>query len=223
MTIMRQPIPLLLLSLFICNQLAASALSWDHTEVDLEMQPGQEEIRASFKVTNEGDERIRIARVKTSCGCTGSIIDRKILEPGDTTEIIATFNKGKRQGLNRKRLEVFIDGQPDAVATLHINVQIPELVAATPRIVYWNPSSARTERRVAVTLDERYVDKIIRIEYDNTQLEVVDEADPNGQATRLLHITPKSFDAQYRGMVKVIAVGKGGRKAEAQVMVFVQP
>jgi hypothetical protein len=220
---MRQPIPLLLLSLFICNQLAASALSWDRTEVNLKMEPDQEEIRASFKVTNEGDERIRIARVKTSCGCTGSIIDRKILEPGNSTEIIGTFNKGKRQGLNRNRLEVFIDSQPEAVTTLRMNVQIPELVAVTPTIVYWNPSSSKTERRVAITLDEDYVDKILRIEYDRDQLNVTEEEDPAGKATLLLRIAPKSYDTQYRGMVTVFASGKNGRKAEARIHAFIQP
>ena len=220
---MRHSIPLLFISLFICNQLAASALSWDRTEVDLEMEPDQEQIRASFNVTNEGDERIRIARVKTSCGCTGSIIDRKILEPGDATEIIGTFNKGKRQGLNRNKLEVFIDSQPDAVATLRMNVRIPELVEAKPKIVYWSASSSQSERRVAITLDARYVDKILKIEYDRNKLNVVEEKDPEGKATRILRITPESYDSQYRGTITVHASGKGGRKAEARVMVFVQP
>jgi hypothetical protein len=220
---MRQPIPLLLLSLFISNLLAASALSWDRTEVDLEMEPEQEEVRASFNVTNEGDKKIRIARVKTSCGCTGSIIDRKILEPGNSTEIIATFNKGKRQDLNRNKLEVFIDSQAEPIATLRMNVRIPELVEAIPKIVYWNPSSSKSERRVAITLDKRYVDKILRVEYDRSKLDVTEEEDPAGKATRLLRIAPKSYDSQFRGTVKVIAIGKDGRKAEARIHAFVQP
>ncbi|MFO8027773.1 MAG: DUF1573 domain-containing protein [Opitutales bacterium] len=220
---MRQPILLLLLGLFAGNLLAAPSLDWDRREVDLEMKPGQEEIRASFKVTNEGDERIRIARVKTSCGCTGSIIDRKILQPGESTEIIATFNKGKRQGLNRNKLDVFIDSQAEAVATLRMNVQIPQLIEATPKIVYWTPSSGKTERRIALTLDERYVETIDKIEYDREHLEVVDEADPKGEASRILRITPKSFDATYRGTITVKASGEDGQKAEARIMAFVQP
>ena len=97
---------LLLLNLCISQLLGAASLRWDRTEVDLEMEPGQEEIRANFEMTNEGEERIRIARIQANCGCTGSIIDRKILEPGESTVITATFNKGKRQGLNRNMLEV---------------------------------------------------------------------------------------------------------------------
>jgi len=136
---------LIILSLLNPLILLGSNLSWDRTEVKLEMEPEQKEIRASFKVTNEGEDRIRISRINTSCGCTGSIIDRKILNPGDTTKIIATFNKGKRQGLNRLQLDVFIDSQAEAVATLRMNVQIPNLVEAMPRVVYFQKRAARRD------------------------------------------------------------------------------
>ena len=211
------------LVLFAAGLLHGSTLRWDRTEVDLEMEPDQKEIRASFNVTNKGEDRVRISQVKTSCGCTGSVIDRKILKPGESTEIIATFNKGKRQGLNRLLLDVFIDSQPDAVATLRMNVQIPKLIEAMPRVVYWTPSGAKTARQVTLTLDKRYVQKIEKIEYDRDKLQVVEEADPGGTASRILRIKPKSFDTLYRGTIKIKAEGRDGRKEEAKVMVFVQP
>lgn len=213
---------ILFLILLIPTAAFASNLSWDRTEVKIDMEPDQEQVRASFNVTNNGEERVRIARVNASCGCTGSIVDRKILEPGESTEIIATFNKGKRQGLNRISLDVFIDSQPEAVATLRMNVQIPRLVDAMPQIVYWNPSSTKTARQVSITLDERYVKEIIDIDYDRTKLNVTEEEDPNGTATRILKILPKSFDTLYRGKVTIKATGKG-RTADASIMVLVQP
>jgi len=214
---------LLLTGLLAANLLHANKLSWDRTEVKLEMEPDQEEIRADFTVTNEGEERIRIARVKTSCGCTGSVIDRKILNSGESTTITATFNKGKRQGLNRNRLEVFIDNQAEPVATLLMNVEIPKLVEAQPQFVYWTPSGSKSERLVRIKLDQRYVDQIVEIEYDRSELVIVEEDDPKGEAARLLRITPKSYDDPYRGMITVIASGSKGRKAEARIHTFVQP
>ncbi len=201
----------------------SSTLTWDRTEAQLEMEPEQQIIRAAYTVTNNGDETIRISRVKTSCGCTGSIIDRKILEPGDSTEIIATFNRGKRQGLNRNRLEVFIDSQKEAVATLLMTVRIPKLVEAMPQIVYWTPSGSKSDRQVSLTLDKRYVDTILEIDYDRSKLIVTEEDDPRGEADRILRITPKSFDALYRGTITVYAGGQDGRKAEARIHAFVQP
>jgi len=86
---------LIILSLLNPLILHGSNLSWDRTEVKLEMEPEQKEIRASFKVTNEGEDRIRISRIKTSCGCTGSIIDprnyvKKVLIDGEVVYDIET-------------------------------------------------------------------------------------------------------------------------------------
>lgn len=213
-----------LLFLGCATLLNASTLVWDKTEAHLEMEPDQEEARAIFTVTNKGDKAVRIARIKTSCGCTGSIINKKIIEAGGSTEIIATFNKGKRQGLNRNKLQIYIDSQPDPVVTLLMNVRIPTLIEATPQIVYWSPSSSQTERRVRLKLDEKYINEILRIDYDRSQLKVSEE--PGSEETgvdRILVIEPKDYTKLYRGSITVYGSGPNGRKTEIRVHAFVQP
>lgn len=174
-------------------------------------------------MTNKEKKRIRIAQVKTSCGCTGSIIDRKILEPGESTEIIATFAKGKRQGTNVNNLKVYIDSEPDPVATLRMTVNIPTLIETMPQIVYWTPASSKTERRITVTLDKRYLDTITDIEYDETKLNITEEEPASGDASLILSVTPKSYDELYRGNIVIKAKGKDGRTAEIKAMAFNQP
>jgi hypothetical protein len=212
-----------LLALLLPMAADASRLEWDQTEARIELEPGQEEARAEFVVTNKGDETVRIARVKTSCGCTGSILDKKIIEPEQSTTITATFNKGKRQGLNHNKLEVFLDSQADAVATLHMIVQVPKLVDAQPNLVYWNPSTSKTERQIRITLDKRYVSEISSIEYDHSLLTITEETDPEGKVDRILHILPESFKTQTRETVLVKARGQDGMKAQARLHIFVQP
>lgn len=216
-----------LLLLFFClssTLFAATELSWDTTEVKIEMEPDQAEARASFTVTNEGDETVRIARIKTSCGCTGSVVDRKIVAPGESSEIVGVFNKGKRQGLNRNRLQVYLDNQPEPVATLLMSVQIPTLIEATPQIVYWNSQSSKTARQVRLVLDERFIDKIVEIDYDRNRLTVTEKAGDNGDgSTRILLIEPKTYDEMYRGTIAIRGIGPSGRKADTRVHAFVQP
>jgi hypothetical protein len=212
-----------LLSLLLPVATNASRLEWNQTEARIELEPGQEQARTNFVVTNKGNETVRIARVKTSCGCTGSILDRKIIPPGESTTITGTFNKGKRQGLNHNKLEVFLDNQAEAVATLHMIVQVPRLVEAQPSLVYWNPSSSKTERQIRIKLDKRYVSEIISIEYDHSVLTITEEVDPDGKADRILHIKPKSFKTQTRETVVIKARGEEGMKADARLHVFVQP
>ena len=76
---------------------SASVLVWDRTEVRVDLDPEEVEATATYTVTKAGDKTLRISREKTSCGCTGSVNDRKILEHGQSTAIQATFNKGKRK------------------------------------------------------------------------------------------------------------------------------
>ena len=111
----------------------SAVLDWDQTEVRVDLQPNEIEAKATYTVTNNSDTTLRIARVKASCGCTGSVVDRKILEPGQSSTIRATFNKGKRKGKNHSKLYVYLDNQPQAVATLHFIVTIPELIKHNPR------------------------------------------------------------------------------------------
>jgi hypothetical protein len=204
--------------------LNAASLIWDKTEAHVEMTPEQEEARATFNVTNEGEKAVRIARIKTSCGCTGSIIDKKIIEPGESTQIIATFHKGRRKGLNRNKLQVFLDSQADPIVTLAMNVKVPTLIEAMPQIVYWNAGSSKTERRVRIKLDKQYVDELISIDYDQSQLSVTEEAGEAGSdVERVLVIQPKDFTKLYRGAVTLYATGPKGRKADSRIHVFVQP
>lgn len=201
----------------------ASRLDWNQTEARIELKPNEEEARAEFVVTNKGDETVRIARVKTSCGCTSSILNQKIIQPGESSTITAIFNKGKRQGLNHNKLEVFLDDQANAVSILHMIVQVPKLVETQPQIVYWNPSTSRTERHIRIKLDKRYVNEITSIEYDRAKLTITAEPDPDERADRILRILPKSFETQIRETVRIHARGPDGMKAEARLHIFVQP
>lgn len=198
-------------------------LEWDQTSVEVEFKPGEQEARAEFVVTNRGTETVQIARIKTSCGCTGSVLDRNIIEPGESSTITGTFNKSKRQGVNRNQLKVFLDGQTEPVATLHMIVNVPRLIEAQPQIVYWNRSTTKTERQIRLTLDKRYVSELSNIEYNDSELLVRAAADPDGKADRILYVLPKSFDAPIREPIVVHAKGSDGLTAEARLHIFVQP
>jgi len=210
-------------SLFLFALSAHAALIWDTTEARIELKPDEEEARAVFKVTNDGDETVRIARVKTTCGCTGSILNKKIIAPGESAEIIGTFHKGKRQGLNHNKLEVFLDNQADSVATLHMIVQIPALIDLQPKIIYWNAGSAKTERSVRVKLDERYVNEITDIVFNREKIAVTKEEAAAGADFMTLRILPKSFDHMLRETILIRATSSDGVDAETRMHVFVQP
>ena len=214
----------LFLFVIVTSGAGASTLVWDKLEAYLEMTPEQEEARATFKVTNKGEKALRIADIKTSCGCTSSIINGKILEPGATTEIVGVFNKGKRQGQNRYKLRVYLDKLVEPVATLSMNVRIPTLIEAKPQLVYWKKGSAKSARRIRLALDSNYIDEILRIDYDPGRLRVTEEpSTPESGVAKVLIVEPRSYDLPYRGAITVYGSGPKGRKAQTRVHTFVQP
>ena len=201
----------------------ASELEWNQIRAEIELKPNEKEAKAEFLVTNVGEQTIHIDRIKTSCGCTGSILDQKSLKPGESTTIVGTFKKGNRQGLNHNQLQVFLKGQSEPVETLHMLVQVPQLIQINPYIVYWNRSSSKTERQVQIKLDKRYLSKISAIEYDSELLNISKAEDREGNFDQILTILPKSFDKQLRHTVMIKAEGEDDLSTQAKLMIFVQP
>ncbi len=214
----------LALCLFSLSSAWASVLVWDRTEVRIDMEPDELEAKASYTVTNKGDETLRVARIKTSCGCTGSVIDRKILEPGQSTEIRATFNKGKRKGKNHSKLYVYLDSQADAVATLHFIINIPELVTAQPRVIYWNNRNAKSPRTIRVELNEDHVNELSSIKYDKSLLSVTKETvkDADAKHQFILTVAPQSYDTNLRATIELEASGPNKTKGSTKIHAFVQ-
>jgi hypothetical protein len=48
-------------------------------------------ISYTFSVENIGESTLEIYRVSTSCGCTTASIDTKMIEPGETAQVIVNF------------------------------------------------------------------------------------------------------------------------------------
>ena len=51
-----------------------------------------------FKVANKGAAPLNISRLIPSCGCTSTVIGQWTLDPGESTEVEATFNPARVPG-----------------------------------------------------------------------------------------------------------------------------
>ncbi len=64
-------------------------------------------IKYNFVIKNKGDADLKIVKVRASCGCTAATPAKKILPPGDSTNIMITFNSAHRSGLQRKHVYIY--------------------------------------------------------------------------------------------------------------------
>ncbi len=81
-------------------------LSAETATKDLGTLEQQQEAEATFVLENHSDVALKIARVLTTCQCTGSVVKRADLSPGGATELVARFRAGASRGAQVPRLDV---------------------------------------------------------------------------------------------------------------------
>lgn len=59
-----------------------------------------------FKITNDGNTPLVIRAVNTTCGCTIARLSKKVVAPGETITISATFDTKGREGAQQKSIDV---------------------------------------------------------------------------------------------------------------------
>lgn len=76
-------------------------------------------VTCEFRFVNVGDEPVMVKAVRTSCGCTTSKPGNKLIQPGDTSTVSATYNPTGRPGKFDKKIYVDMNTNP-ARSTLKI-------------------------------------------------------------------------------------------------------
>lgn len=218
-----KPLALLTALLLSATSAVASILTWDRTEVRADMTPDQKDITATYTVTNNSEKPIRITDAKTSCGCTTSIMDRPILQPSESTTISATFNKGKRTGLNHSKIKVFIEGQKEPVATLDFIIDVIQAVKIQPKIVFWNKRTPHNAKTIDLYLNKDYAKSLQKPDYNKSTLKVTKQTIDKASGHYQLTIEPLDFTQAIRETILIDAKGNDGKKIPNKIHVFVQP
>jgi hypothetical protein len=90
------------------------------------------ELTHEFVFTNEGDDRLTIKNVETSCGCTAALVSTKIVEPGKTGKIKVVFNSLGYQGDVTKY--IFVDSDDPNAPRVQLKISASVDVPPAPRI-----------------------------------------------------------------------------------------
>lgn len=80
----------------------------------------------TFILTNETKKPLNITSVNTSCGCTVSEADKRLLAPGESTQITATFNSKGYSGTVRQYIYIGTDNPQEAIIKFVITAEVIE-------------------------------------------------------------------------------------------------
>ena len=85
-----------------------------------------DEIKHDFRITNIGKSNLIIRKVKTSCGCTTSKLDKDTLAPGESTLVKAIFRTGGKKGYQPKDIYLISNDPEQPKSTMKIVGNIKE-------------------------------------------------------------------------------------------------
>ena len=106
------------------SDLVKPALEFDHTEYDFGSVNSDTAVTHVYTFRNVSSDTIKINKVGTSWGCTGSLLSSEEIAPGDSGEIKVTFNAKHRQGEQHKRISVYTDDKIQAVYRLILKGEV---------------------------------------------------------------------------------------------------
>ncbi len=91
---------------------AAPTAAFNEEEHDFGKVFSGESVSATFELTNTGNEKLVIEKVRTSCGCTKTIQGSRQLEPNEKTKIVATLDTSGMKAGNKKKTVMVVTNDP---------------------------------------------------------------------------------------------------------------
>lgn len=102
-------------------------------------------VRHVFKIKNQGQARLVITGVKTSCGCTTGAPTKSNLAPGEDAEISVGFDTRFQKGHQVRVITAYTNDPANPQAQMTIEGTVRQQVAATPAQVAFGRVKKGTE------------------------------------------------------------------------------
>jgi hypothetical protein len=84
----------------------------------------QKQVEKEFVFKNTGKRDLIIRKIRTTCGCTTTNLEKKVLKPGESSSFNAVFKFGSRKGMQRKTIYVISNDPSNPEERLTISVEI---------------------------------------------------------------------------------------------------
>lgn len=170
-----------------------ATIVFDESVFDFGEVSGEPKIEHVFTFRNDGNDVLKISKVKTTCGCTAALLSSKELPPGGTGEIKTTFTVGARQGKQVKRIHVQSNDPDNPQLRLEIKGTIIPAVAVAPRSLHFYDAKNSPSKTVKIS---QTLDRELILEKPATRLGLVtavlrEKAPADGKKRYLLDVGVK--------------------------------
>jgi len=106
----------------------------------------------TFRLRNGGSAPLHIDRVLPACGCTTAPLVKRVLEPGEATDLNLTFNTRGFMGPVHKTVRIESDDPDRAVVDLAFDAEVVAAAAVSEPVVRMDEVTTGERRRASVRL-----------------------------------------------------------------------
>jgi hypothetical protein len=155
---------------------SSARIQFSETSFDFGSMYQNEEVTHLFTFRNVGNSVLKIEKVKSSCGCTAALPEKKELPPGGETTVKVTFRSGTMRDRVVKHVYVDSNDPVEPRVTLTIEGVVKVEVDLSPKGLYVSDLSVgeTTERAVELTPVEVKSFKILSVTSDNPAVRVTE-------------------------------------------------
>ena len=211
----------LYLARFTLEAIQTQIITWDKTEMNSLLQPGEPFTKATFLTRNNGKSRMRINEARSESNAIKTIIKKRIIEPGESATVEVVFlPEGKEAGLYHNKVDVIFEGHEEPLATLHYIVTIPKLINCLPNIITWEEENFNDTFLVELELDDRFVTNLNAIDYDQSLYKVFLIPDKFNASKYTLKIEPIAERRPFSSLIKIKAYGPKLTEIEEPIFLF---
>lgn len=109
-------------------------------------------VQHAFRLRNGGNAPLHIDRVLPSCGCTTAPLAKRVLAPGEATDLNLTFNTRGFLGPVHKTVRIESDDPQRAVVDLAFDAEVVAPAAASEPVVRMDDLAGGERRKASVRL-----------------------------------------------------------------------
>jgi hypothetical protein len=150
------------------------------------------QVKHVFKLKNTGTAPLIIGGVQTSCGCTVAKPTRSIVQPGDETDIAATFDTRTDRGPSSRIITVFTNDPKHEQLQLTMKGDVKVQVDASPSPVAFDKVKHGTEESRQVLITDAMNDRNFKlgpITNSNPNIKVAQRPRADGKSGAALTVT----------------------------------
>ena len=149
-------------------------------------------VKHTFALKNTGTGQLIIGAVRTTCGCTAAEPTKKIVAPGDESQIAVTFDTATDHGPATRTITVFTNDPKHQQLQLTMKGDVKVQIDANPSLVMFDKVKRGAEPSRQVTINDEMPDKTLKIgpiTNSNPNVRVSSQPLANGKPGATLTIT----------------------------------